>query len=113
MAAHLEMEVFAFLEKYATKKYGRWTLEETKRKGKYDCVFLVRDEAGKAGCSIYSVRPAQCRTWPFWESNLGSAKDWKASAKGCPGMKLPGEEGGVFVPVEEIRVRLKENPKGL
>src|SRR5258707_2398127 len=30
-----------------------------------DCVFYDREGGG---CSIYSVRPRQCRTWPFWES---------------------------------------------
>src|SRR5947209_8178156 len=29
-----------------------------------DCIFYDR----RAGCTIYPVRPRQCRTWPFWES---------------------------------------------
>src|SRR5947207_15953509 len=29
-----------------------------------DCVFYDREQ----GCTIYDIRPRQCRTWPFWES---------------------------------------------
>ena len=31
---------------------------------------------GRAVCSIYRARPAQCRTWPFWPENLLSKRDW-------------------------------------
>ena len=53
----------------------------------YDCVFLDRETVpGKAVCGIYKARPAQCRTWPFWGSNLSSASMWNAASEGCPGM---------------------------
>src|SRR6516164_2331757 len=38
-----------------------------------DCVFYD----ASAGCTIYHVRPRQCRTWPFWESNLASPEAWE------------------------------------
>jgi len=45
------------------------------------CVFLE-----KKRCTIYSARPAQCRTWPFWPETM-SAKAWtKDVAKFCPGV---------------------------
>ena len=47
-----------------------------------DCIFL---EGGKR-CRIYSVRPNQCRTWPFWASNLTSPNAWNEAAQGCPGI---------------------------
>jgi Fe-S-cluster containining protein len=34
-----------------------------------DCIFL-READGQRKCAIYPVRPSQCRTWPFWPSNL-------------------------------------------
>ena len=34
-----------------------------------DCTFLNNAKEG-GGCRIYSVRPLQCRTWPFWNLNL-------------------------------------------
>lgn len=64
-----------------------------------DCVFLARDGAGRAACSIYPVRPAQCRTWPFWPENLATPEDWGRAAKSCPGM-----DRGRFYPIEQIRI---------
>lgn len=51
-----------------------------------DCEFLVRRADGKTECAIHAVRPLQCRTWPFWDSNVRSRRAWNASAKDCPGM---------------------------
>lgn len=47
-----------------------------------DCVFL---DSQQRGCSIYPVRPRQCRTWPFWDSNLRTPEDWQATCDFCPG----------------------------
>lgn len=38
------------------------------------------------GCSIYPVRPMQCRTWPFWLENMRSHKLWQCVAGQCPGI---------------------------
>lgn len=38
------------------------------------------------GCSIYPVRPAQCRSFPFWTKTLRSAYAWKQAARACPGI---------------------------
>lgn len=58
-------------------------LEERRTK---DCIFLTRDAAGRAGCSVYPVRPAQCRTWPFWPRNLRGVDAWCEAARRCQGM---------------------------
>lgn len=50
-----------------------------------DCIFLKR-ENGKSMCSIYSVRPVQCRTWPFWRENLRTPVAWEQAHQRCPGM---------------------------
>ena len=50
-----------------------------------DCIFLSRAN-GRVGCSIYSVRPLQCRTWPFWSANLRSANTWSEVHEVCPGI---------------------------
>lgn len=44
------------------------------------CEFLHENR-----CSIFEVRPKQCRTYPFWEALL-SDEDWKAEGKYCPGI---------------------------
>jgi len=38
------------------------------------------------GCTIYPVRPEQCRTFPFWFENLRSSKKWKRTSDQCPGI---------------------------
>jgi hypothetical protein len=37
-------------------------------------------------CSIYAVRPRQCRTWPFWEENLDPEVWEREVAPFCPGV---------------------------
>lgn len=59
---------------------GRMTLREF---ANGDCMFL---DAHSRRCTIYPVRPAQCRTWPFWNSNLESPKTWERGQTVCPGM---------------------------
>ncbi|QDU71231.1 YkgJ family cysteine cluster protein [Mucisphaera calidilacus] len=102
IAKELGIDVETFKTEYAVKKMGRWSLAEVKRGHLYDCVFLTwNEDHTKAGCSIYNVRPTQCRTWPFWPSNLKSQIGWDLAARHCPGMRL----GGQFVPSDQIRIQ--------
>jgi Fe-S-cluster containining protein len=80
--------------------YTRWTDRgrTLREKSSGDCVFY---DPG-AGCTVYPVRPPQCRTWPFWESNVASPEDWKRTCSICP-----GSGGGELIPAEEITKRLK------
>lgn len=80
---------------YTRKAKGKRTLRE---KGNGDCVFYDR----KDGCTIYPVRPAQCRTWPFWESNVESPEAWEDTKRVCP-----GSGRGELIPAEEITRRVK------
>jgi Fe-S-cluster containining protein len=45
-----------------------------------DCVFYAN------GCTIYPVRPRQCRTFPFWPEDLTSRRRWERLARECPGI---------------------------
>ncbi len=38
------------------------------------------------GCKVYETRPQQCRTFPFWTSNLKTRSDWEEQKKMCPGI---------------------------
>jgi Fe-S-cluster containining protein len=58
-------------------------------------------EAGR-GCTVYPVRPKQCRTWPFWESNVETPEAWERTTQICP-----GSGRGDLIPVEEITRRVK------
>jgi len=69
-----------------------------REKGNGDCVFY---DLGQ-GCTIYEVRPPQCRTWPFWESNVATPEAWGDTCEVCP-----GSGQGELIPVEEITRRLK------
>ena len=62
------------------------------------CVFF----SPGVGCTIYEVRPRQCRTWPFWESNVRTPTAWERTRANCPGA---GQ--GELIPAEEITRRLK------
>lgn len=47
-----------------------------------DCILLDRKTRG---CKVYAGRPTQCRTWPFWDSNLASHETWQETCDVCPG----------------------------
>jgi len=38
------------------------------------------------GCRIYPVRPLQCRTYPFWFSQMRSLIQWEKAVCQCPGI---------------------------
>jgi Fe-S-cluster containining protein len=71
--------------------------------GTRDCIFLRKTEQGKT-CSIYPVRPSQCRSWPFWPYNLASPYDWNMMAHKCPGINR-----GSKYDLEQIRT-IGNNP---
>ena len=50
-----------------------------------DCIFLETKNNQKI-CRIYPVRPNQCRTWPFWASNLSHPDAFNSAAQDCPGI---------------------------
>jgi Fe-S-cluster containining protein len=62
-----------------------------------DCVYF---DGATRRCKIYPVRPRQCRSWPFWRSNLASPEEWSETCKSCP-----GAGHGELVPLEEIERR--------
>ena len=85
--------------KHIRKVGPRFSLVEDEETG--DCCFLDTKN-GKRVCTIYSVRPLQCRTWPFWKINLESADDWCRAAQDCPGINT-----GKLHDLDEIEVRRK------
>lgn len=57
----------------------------------------------QGGCSVYPVRPAQCRTYPFWPEIISSPTAWEKEAAFCPGMN----KGKLFT-VSEIEALAKK-----
>lgn len=79
MAKTVELPLEEFIDQYTRKIGIRRSLKEF---GNGDCVFF--DNQSRK-CEVYNARPRQCKTWPFWDSNLKSEKDWKQTCKECPG----------------------------
>ena len=84
IAEFLKITPAEMRKRYVRKIGRRQSLVE--RKDNHDCVFLVSRESGGKQCSIYSVRPSQCRTWPFWPGNLASPEDWSLAGLRCEGI---------------------------
>jgi Fe-S-cluster containining protein len=61
------------------------------------CIFFNK------GCTIYEVRPSQCRNFPFWRVNLQSRAEWDRISKICPGMN----QGKLWTPEEICAIASK------
>ena len=83
-----------FKHRYTRKIGVRYSLKELSN---YDCIFF---DNKTRKCQVYDARPRQCKTWPFWDSNLKSPETWKQTCKICPGS---GE--GQLHQLEEIEER--------
>ena len=72
--------------------------------GTNDCIFL-RAVNGQKRCMIYPVRPSQCRSWPFWLSNLTNPGAWNKAGRKCAGIN----RGRLytFEEIEKIRKKKK------
>ena len=102
IADFLEISVGQLKRDYLKRVGLRTTIIEDNRTR--DCIFLRAAESGKR-CMIYSVRPSQCRSWPFWPSNLASAKAWNESTRKCPGVNRGRLH--TFEEIQEARKRKK------
>lgn len=67
------------------------------------CVFLDGNR-----CAVYEHRPLQCRSFPFWASNLADTEAWNSVGQVCPGVNQgrlwPSQE------LEEILERSEQEP---
>ena len=99
ISEHLDMDETEFRKQYLIQFMGRQSIIE---KENYDCVFL--DEETRK-CKIYSVRPMQCRTYPFWSSLLEDKRLWDYYSKRCPGMG----KGKLYSPEEIIQINSSED----
>jgi Fe-S-cluster containining protein len=95
IADRLKVSVEEVIGIYTKILYEKRSLKE-KLNG--DCVFFEKEK----GCTIYDIRPRQCRTWPFWESTTRTEEAWQRTQRNCPGA---GQ--GELIPVEEITRRIR------
>lgn len=79
LAQQVSMSVADFEAKYVRKVGVRKSLIEYENG---DCVFF--DTVARK-CTVYEARPRQCRTWPFWDSNVRTEDAWQQTCEVCPG----------------------------
>lgn len=96
IAQHLQITEDAFIRKYTRQVGSKLALLENKKN--YDCVFL-KDKR----CSVYTVRPKQCRTFPWWKENLSSQEAWEQAASYCEGID---REDAPLISIGEIKKHL-------
>lgn len=95
MANHFNISKKIFIRRYTKKREGKLSLVETKKD--YACIFLKDNR-----CSIYDIRPKQCRTFPWWKETVKTEESWKAASLYCEGIKdeaplIPFEVFGKFL----------------
>jgi len=94
IAAAIKIDVETFERRYVRRVGIRKSLAEFPNG---DCVFF---DSERRTCQIYAERPRQCRTWPFWVSNLRTPEAWAKMSEHCPGAGR-----GRLVPLEEIKLQ--------
>ena len=96
MAKHLTMSVDDFRKQYCRQIGRRISLIEQPKT--LDCIFLTG-----GNCPVYQVRPNQCRTWPFWTSNMAHPDYWNMAAMDCPGINRGRHY--TFEEIEKLRTQ--------
>jgi Fe-S-cluster containining protein len=103
LIVQLKMDRNAFI-----KKYCRWVKDVNGKE-----VLSLREKSNKdcilwdSICTVYSARPLQCSSFPFWESIVSSAQAWSIAASGCPGMNY-GEMHPQKAIEEYLEMRIAE-----
>lgn len=76
LTKHLNITIDELAQKFIFKVGYKFSIREKLiSKNNYACVFF---DLTKKQCSIYEVRPSQCRTFPFWEyfkNNIEEVKE--------------------------------------
>jgi len=78
ISKYLKISIQEFIKKYTHEEGTSICLVD---KNNTDCIFLADHK-----CTIYPVRPIQCKTFPFWPQNLKSEKRWNIIMDECPGI---------------------------
>ena len=101
VAQHLNISYKECVEKYINESQGRTVLKD-----KDDACIFFKDKK----CTIYDVRPMQCRTFPFWSTNLKSQYRWKTV--GEKGVGIGHGRLFTYEEIQTIKDDLDETPAG-
>ncbi len=77
LANYLGKTAAEIKQTHLTRHGAAWRIRERENG---DCAFF------DGRCTIYPVRPTQCRTYPFWFKNLRSESAWRQTTEECPGI---------------------------
>ncbi len=80
IARFLHIDEDDFRAEHLRKVRYRYSLKEVETEGEYICRYF--DTISKR-CTIYEVRPSQCRTFPFWDYFKEHIEEVE---KECPGI---------------------------
>ena len=89
-----------FAARYLRRVGRGYSLLEKKDK---DCIFYEPEK----GCSVYEVRPSQCRAFPFWPEVVRSPASWEEMQESCPGIGR-----GPLWDMDEITTIRRESARG-
>ncbi len=107
LAKRLRMSVQDFTDEHTHMTPEGRSLREKKSEKGLDCTFLDREKIpGKAVCGVYEDRPAQCRTWPFWESVIKTRASWERAKRVCPGIDTGKKHDLVQIRVARATVKI-------
>lgn len=82
IAGTKNMSAAVFAKQYVRQVQGRISLQERVVNGEHFCCFF---DSIDCQCTIYQIRPEQCRTFPFWDQFQKEPKELFAE---CPGVSL-------------------------
>jgi Fe-S-cluster containining protein len=95
MAAFTGLTAADFEKKYVYRTSRQMRLR-VPREG--TCPFLE-----ESGCAIHSAKPTQCRVFPYWPELLESRREWKKTARYCPGIGK-----GPLIQIESAKAQAAE-----
>lgn len=80
ISSFLGLGVYSLIKDYLVRVNSRFSMKEVRRNGSLQCVCFDNEEYK---CSVYSVRPTQCRAFPFWDC---FRRNRDAAVRECPGV---------------------------
>ena len=92
LADFFHLPAGTFARRYTRAVKGRRVLMD--KPDSAECIFL-----NQKTCSVYEARPTQCRTYPWWLSNIQDEESWREAGELCEGINHPS---AVIVPAAEI-----------
>ncbi|MBS0651823.1 MAG: YkgJ family cysteine cluster protein [Verrucomicrobia bacterium] len=96
LAELLKISEEDFVKKYTRRIGNRISLKEHSKT--FDCVFL-KDKK----CLVYTDRPKQCQTYPWWPENIKNRAAWLEEGVRCEGINHADAD---LIPLCEIKKNL-------